>query len=148
MGDAGGTRRWCRRRVARAPIFADIEAGRASVADRKVPYAEIHNSKEMLEFIVFLEQEAKRHPNRADRPFETVIVDTIDGYSRKVQQEWLQQTGKPTFTGYEAWGYLDQKMQQLLVRLLNLDYNLIAVLLGGVRGSRELFSSPFTQFLQ
>jgi hypothetical protein len=106
------------------PIYADTESGRASIADRKVAYAEIKTSKDMLDFLEYLKR-LEATP-KAERQFQTVIIDTLDGFQRKVKDEWLQQNkGEPIFTGYGAWGYLDSKMQLLMTRLLNLDYNVI-----------------------
>jgi hypothetical protein len=106
------------------PIYADTESGRASIADRNVAYAEIKSSKDMLDFLEHLK--ALERTPKGSRQFQTVIIDTLDGFQRKVKDEWLQQNkGKGSFTGYDAWGYLDSKMQMLMTRLLNLDYNVI-----------------------
>ncbi len=107
------------------PIYADTEKGRASIADRAMPYAEIKNSKDMLDLLSYLKKlEAKP---KADRPYSTIVVDTLDGFQRSVADEWLQQTGAASFKGFDAWGYLDTKMQMLMTRLLNLDYNVVVL---------------------
>lgn len=41
------------------PIFADCEGGRGSLADRNVPYAEIKNSQDMLDFLSHLKDQER-----------------------------------------------------------------------------------------
>lgn len=106
------------------PIWADCEGGLASVADRNVPYATIATSDDMLDFLAFLARESAK-PD-AQRQYLTVVIDTLDAFQRKVKDEWLQKNpSSQSFRGFEAWGYLDSKMQMLLTRLLNLDMNVI-----------------------
>jgi hypothetical protein len=107
------------------PIYADCENGRASLADRQMPYAEISSSKDMLDFLAHLK--SLESTPKAMRKFQTVVIDTLDGFQRKVKDEWVLSTRAATFTGYEAWGYLDSKMAMLMTRLLNLDYNVIVL---------------------
>lgn len=104
-----------------SPFYLDCEGGLASVADRAVPYTEIHTSEDMLKALKWL----KVHPDA--RKYGTVVVDTLDAFSRKIQQEWLDNEEVSTFRGYDAWGYLDAKMQMLLTRLLSLDKNVIVL---------------------
>ena len=106
------------------PIYLDCEGGLASVADRRVQYVTITNSSDMLEALNFLKVESRRKPS--DRDFNTVVVDTLDAFQRKVKDEWLQaHPNESSFRGFEAWGYLETKMQALTTRLLNLDMNVI-----------------------
>lgn len=107
------------------PIYADCESGRASIADRKVAYVEIKNSRDMLDFLAYLK--SMEGTPKAQRQFQTVVVDTLDGFQRSVKDEWLQKTNSGEFKGYDAWGYLDSKMTMLMTRLLNLDYNVIVL---------------------
>lgn len=108
------------------PIYADCEGGLASVADRQVQFAKISSSKEMLDLLVELDSECKKP--KAERHWDTIIIDTLDAFSRKVQDEWLlRNPGESTFRGYDAWDYLQAKLQMLLTRLLNLDMNVIVL---------------------
>ena len=84
-----------------------------------MPYVEIKNSQQMMSFLAELKR-LEQTP-KASRPFQTVVIDTLDGYQRKLKEEWLQENKAQIFTGRDAWGFLDSKMQQLLVKLLNLD---------------------------
>lgn len=110
------------------PFYLNCEDGLASVADRKVPYVDIvddHSgppSEKMLNALRWL----KNHPDA--RQYGTVVVDTLDAYQRKVKQEWLEANkNEAVFTGYDAWGYLDSKMQALMTRLISLDKNVIVL---------------------
>jgi hypothetical protein len=106
------------------PIIANCEAGLASVADRGVPFVDIKNSRDMLEFLSDLEKVCMRA--WADREFQTVVIDTADTFQRKVKDEYMQAHPEmQSFRGFDAWGYLDSKMQALFTRLLNLDMNII-----------------------
>ena len=107
------------------PIYLDCENSRGSLVDRKMPYAEIKTSKDMLDALEYLKS-LERIP-KVQRQFQTVVVDTVDSFQRIVKDEWLAQTGAGTFSGYDAWGYLDTKMALLLTRLLNLDYNVVTL---------------------
>lgn len=107
------------------PIYADCEKGLASVADRTVPFVDILTSQDMLDLLTYLKQEC-RQP-QAQRAYQTVVVDTLDAFARKVKNEWMEKEGKQVFTGWEAWGYLNSRMQMLLTRLLNLDMNVIVL---------------------
>lgn len=110
------------------PIYLDVEAGLASVADLNVPYIEIGveegstTSQDMLDALRWL----KSHPDA--KRYGTVIVDTLDAYQRKVKQEWLDANPNASaFTGYDAWGFLDSKMQMLMTRLLSLPMNVVVL---------------------
>lgn len=105
------------------PIFADCEAGLASVADRRVPYVSVATSVDMLDLLNHLRVECRLPKDK--RNYETVVIDTLDAYQRKLKQEWMDVSRKEAFTGWEAWGFLNQKMGLLLTRLLNLDMNVI-----------------------
>lgn len=105
------------------PIYADCERGMASVADRGVHRAPITSSRDMLDLLAHLKLECTKPPNK--RNYETLVIDTLDAYQRIVQDEWVQRERAPSFTGGEAWGYLDGKMQILMRRALNLDMNVV-----------------------
>lgn len=106
------------------PFYLDCEGGLSSVADRQVPYAKIKNSKDMLDALVHLKTDGMR--GLLQREYKTVVIDTLDAFQRKVKDEWLMlNPSAKAFSGYEAWAYLDSKVQMLLTRLLNLDMNVI-----------------------
>jgi hypothetical protein len=106
-----------------APLFIDIEAGRASLADRKAMYVTPRTSGDMLSLVAELRR--MEQTPKGSREVQTIVVDTVDAYQRRLKDEWLLKERKQTFTGYEAWGWLETQMQQFLTRLWNLDYNVI-----------------------
>lgn len=120
-GPGAGKTRWAS--FFPKPIYADVEAGLASVADRKVPFASVRHSQDMLDLLEFLKQE-NRQPWE-NRKYQTVVIDTLDAFQRKVKNEWMEAERKQVFTGWDAWGYLNAKMGLLMTRLLNLDMNVI-----------------------
>jgi hypothetical protein len=107
------------------PIYADCEGGLASVADRKVPYVRINSSEDMSDLLAHVKQECRQPA--AQRKYQTLVIDTLDAYQRKVKDEWMLKEKKETFTGWEAWGYLNSRMQALMTRLLNLDLNVVVL---------------------
>lgn len=105
------------------PLYADCEGGLSSIADRQMPFVTIKNSQDMLDVLTHLKTD--RRPYR-DKDYQTIVIDTLDAFQRKVKDEWLQANpGNQSFRGFDAWGYLDTKMQMLLTRLLNLDINVM-----------------------
>lgn len=106
-----------------APIYADCEGGLASVADRKVPFVPVNTSDDMLDLLTFLKQECRQPADR--RTYQTVVIDTLDAFQRKVKNEWMEKEKKEAFSGWDAWGFLNSKMQLLMTRLLNLPMNVI-----------------------
>lgn len=107
------------------PIYADCEAGLASVADRQVPYVTIRRSSDMLDLFTFLKNECRRPADK--REYETVVIDTLDAYQRKLKAEWMERERKETFTGWEAWGYLNSKLGAMFTWLLGLDMNVVVL---------------------
>lgn len=107
------------------PFFAQCEDGMSSTMDRNVPYVDIASSKDMLEFLSYVGREGKKP--RGQWRFETVVIDTLDSYQRKVKDEWVQANNAAGFSGWEAWEYLEQKMQQVMTRLLNLPFNVVVL---------------------
>jgi hypothetical protein len=106
------------------PIIANAEAGLSSVADRAVPYVDVSNSRDMLEFLNDMQRVC--HAPWQDREFQTVVIDTLDTFQRKVKDEYLlAHPEMQSFRGFDAYGYLEAKTQMLLTRLLNLDMNII-----------------------
>lgn len=98
------------------PIYADVEGGLASVAHQQVPYVSVNNSQDMLDLLVYL---------RTQSEYDTVVIDTLDAYQRKLKTEWMARNKAESFTGFEAWNYLATKCQVLMTRLLNLDMNIV-----------------------
>ena len=107
------------------PIYADCEEGRASIADREVPYVQVKTSHDMLDLLEYLKKSSATP--KKDREYQTLVIDTVDAFQRKLREEWMEQTGSGVFSGYDAWNFIDQKMQMLITRMLNLDLNVIVL---------------------
>lgn len=105
------------------PLLADCEDGRMSVADRAIPYAAITSTADMKALLTLAEAEGKRP--KAERRFETLIIDTLDSYQRMVIQEFLKVSKKASMSGWQDWGYLDAEMTELVARLQGLSMNVV-----------------------
>jgi hypothetical protein len=105
------------------PIIAACEEGILSVADLGTPYANVHSEEDMNAFLTLVEAECRKP--KAQRRWDTVGIDTIDAYERDLMANWIKTNRKPAFEGYEAWGYLNGVMNNLLSRLFRLDMNII-----------------------
>lgn len=57
--------------------------------------------------------------------YQTAVLDTLDGYQRLLKDEWVQQEQAGVFTGRDAWGFIEAKMNLTLTRLMNLDMNVV-----------------------
>jgi len=104
------------------PIFLDADRGRMSIADRSMPYAEVKDSGDVVDFLDHLRRDSAQGKNRK---YETVVIDTFDSLQRTIIAERLRQTGNAGLSGWEDWGWLDAKMQSIMERLLNLDMNVL-----------------------
>ena len=105
------------------PILADCERGRMSVASMGVPYVAINSSADMDALLDHLRRECLKPANA--RSYQTLIVDTVDTYQRKLIQERLKSERKESLSGWADWGWLDGKMILLIERLLNLPMNVV-----------------------
>jgi len=94
-----------------------------SVADRAIPYAAIKSTADMKALLDMAEVEAKRA--KAERRFETLIIDTLDAYQRMVIQEYLKSTKKASMSGWQDWGHLDAEMTELVARLSGIPMNIV-----------------------
>lgn len=105
------------------PIFADCEKGRMSIADRKIPYAEIGSSADMDALLNMLKAECRKPVNQ--RKYKTLVVDTVDAFQRIVIAERLDAEKKEALSGWGDWGYLDGKMTQFVAKLQALPMNIV-----------------------
>jgi hypothetical protein len=106
-----------------APIFADCENGRMSLADRKLPVAKIRSSADMDQLLLMCFTESRKP--MPERKFKTLVIDTFDRYQRILIQERLRKEKKDRLSGWDDWGFLDGKTAQLLERLQNLRMNVV-----------------------
>ena len=105
------------------PIIADCERGLMSVANLKVPYATITSSADMNALLEHLRLDGMRAPDK--RTYQTLVIDTIDSYQKKLIQERLKAEKKESLSGWGDWGFLDAKMSQLIEKMLNLPMHIV-----------------------
>jgi len=105
------------------PILADCERGRMSVASMGVPYVAINGSADMDALLDHLRRECLKPAPQ--RKYQTLVIDTVDTYQRKLIQERLRSERKESLSGWADWGWLDGKMILLIERLLNLPMNVV-----------------------
>lgn len=105
------------------PFFIDCEDGLMSVADRRVPFVQLHSSADLKELIAMLNKEAQRPPEA--RRMETLVFDTVDSMQRILMQEWMRDNKAESFSGWAAYGWLDAKMQNLLDAMFHLPFHVV-----------------------
>lgn len=107
------------------PFYANVEKRLAAIADRRVPYADINRTDDMLALLKVMKAECAKP--QQDRRWDTLVIDTLDAWQRLVMDEWVVANRAERFNGYDAWGFLDAQMNMLMTRLLNLDMHVIVL---------------------
>lgn len=105
------------------PFYAACEDGMMSVADLRVPYAAIKSEEDMNAFLDIVEAEAKQPEDK--RRFETVIIDTLDAYERTVTHHYLVRKRQTELDGWEDYGYLASRMNNVITRLMQVPFNVV-----------------------
>ncbi len=105
------------------PIFGTCESV-ASLADRNVPFAQINNSRDMADFLEYVRLDSLKPSSL--RKHSSVVIDTVDTYARKLKIEFQDANPNPK-SAYEIWSFLEQKLQYMLIKLLNLDSDVIVL---------------------
>ena len=112
----------------------------ASIASRKIAYEagwgaphiiRINQadrpSDAMFDALDFLAEVPRKKPPGGLPKYQTAILDTADGLSRLLKEEWANRENAAMFTGRDAWGFLEAKFSLIMTRLLNLDMNVIVL---------------------
>lgn len=119
-----GKTRWAS--FAPRPIYAACEDGMMSVADRRVPYADVRSESDMKEFLYLLKTECAKPP--AARRFDTAVIDTFDAWQRSVIQDYLKSKGgQRELDGFDDWGYLDSVMTWFVDAIMELPMHVIVL---------------------
>ena len=105
------------------PIYAACEDGMMSVADRRVPYAEVKSEAEMEAFLDLIDNEGRKPADQ--RRFETVVIDTLDAYERSVIFGYLKRQNKKELDGWEDEGYVSTAMNHVIGRLMRVPFNVV-----------------------
>lgn len=120
------------------PLFLACEPTvTASIASRKIKYAEgvgsprivrvagtARPSEVMLDALDYLKQITR---GGGDTKYQTVVLDTLDGLQRLLKDEWVASENASMFTGRDAWGFIEAKLNLIITRLLNLDCNVLVL---------------------
>lgn len=113
----------------------------SSIASRRIDYGtgslrpprviRIHKadrpSDAMFDALDYLDEVPKKTRSGELPVVQTAILDTLDGLSRLYKDEWAAREGAATFTGRDAWSFLEGKLSLVLTRLLNLNMNVIVL---------------------
>jgi AAA domain len=105
------------------PIIADCENGLASVAGKAIPYATIRTTDDMVAVLDYCRRDSLMAPE--NRKFNTLVIDTIDSYQRRIIQQRLRAEQKESMSGWQDWGWLDGKMTQLIEGILSLPMHVV-----------------------
>jgi hypothetical protein len=105
------------------PIYAMCEHGTMSIARNRVPYAEIHNDRDMDAFVTEIRKDCARPLDK--RQFMTVVIDTIDSYQKRLMQARVKDQNLERFTGWDNWDWLDAKLVRVLNALSQLPVHLV-----------------------
>ena len=104
------------------PLLCDFEDGRAVLADRGIPYVRIRTLAEAKETLQYIRREVGK-PNRA---FDTVIVDTIDGFQATSIRERLKKVSRERLEAFEGdYDAVNNPVKEFIQGLLELDVNVV-----------------------
>lgn len=105
-------------------IFASAESGLMSVARKRLRYAVINHTDELLDLKNKLSQDPGVRATMLGGPVDTLVVDTIDEIQRLFVQERKQAKHSDKFD-MQDWGWLGDQMRVVLRGLRNLDMNVV-----------------------
>jgi hypothetical protein len=104
------------------PLLIDTEGGRAVLADRQTPYVAVTSSKDADDVVRYLQKEA----GKPSRTFDTIIIDTLDGYQKTLKKERLAKTGHTKLEAFEGdYDWLDAKLDAFITPILSLNVNVV-----------------------
>lgn len=106
------------------PYYANAEGGLMSVADRRIPYAEIRTIEDLFELKGHLELPADVREASLGVPVDTIVIDTIDEIQRILIRERLA-AEKISSLRISDFGWLGEQMQAILRSFRNLDMNVV-----------------------
>jgi len=104
------------------PFLCDFEDGRSVLADRGIPYVRIRSLAEAKETLQYIRREVGK-PSRA---FDTVIVDTIDGFQMTSVRERLKKVSRERLEAFEGdYDAVNNPVKEFIQGLLELDVNVV-----------------------
>ena len=107
------------------PIIANSDDGLMSVADLGVPYVDVRSVGDMKALLT----ELGRQQGRGNRDYDTLVIDTIDGFTRFLGDDITRKMGLETMRdgGFDGWGRLADQLESLVTSLRRLDMNLVVL---------------------
>ena len=106
------------------PLIADCEGGLMSIADRRVPYAEIASTVDLAHLRGSLEQTPEVQKDMLGFAPGTIVIDTIDEVQRMFERERLKETGRDALN-MQDFGWLKDRMLDVIRGFRNLPLNCV-----------------------
>lgn len=106
------------------PVYASVEGGLMSVADRHMPYVEIDSSAKLNKMQVALQQDPETREKIFKRKIDTVIIDTVDEMQRILIRERLLSEKRDDLSRAD-YGWIGNQMKGILRGFRNLDMNVV-----------------------
>ncbi len=106
------------------PLYANVEGGLMSIADRKIPFVNVEGMDDIISIKNVLSQDKKVREKILGFPVDTVVIDTIDEVQNLMIQELLIREKKAKMA-IQDWGKVADEMKALIRGFRNLDMNVV-----------------------
>lgn len=106
------------------PLIVDCEGGLMSIAERRIPYAEVKTSLDLMQLKTALDQPVNVQEEMLGFAPGTVVLDTLDEIQKMYERERLRETGKEALT-MQDFGWLKDRMLEVIREFRNLEMNVI-----------------------
>jgi hypothetical protein len=104
------------------PLLIDFEDGRAVLADRNIPYIRVRSIKDSKDALTYIKKEV----GKPSRIFDTVVVDTVDGFQITSTRERLAKVGRERLEAFEGdYDAVNNPIKEFIQGLLELDVNVV-----------------------
>jgi hypothetical protein len=106
------------------PLYASAEGGLMSIADRDIPYVEIHSMEDMLGIKNTVSQEPKVREEILGFPVDTIVIDTLDEVQQIMMADRLRSQRSKSFE-QKDWGWLLDQMRAMVRGFRNLPIHVV-----------------------
>lgn len=104
-------------------LYANVEGGLMSVADRNPAYVDIVSTSELKELLRTLKQSPAVRESEFGIPVDTVVLDTFDEIAKMFMIERVRSTGHDFQR--DDWGWLGDELRGILRGYRNLDVHVV-----------------------
>lgn len=105
------------------PLLVDFEDGRSVLADRGIQYVRVRTMAAATEALTYIKREAGKKKTRS---FDTVIVDTLDGFQKISARERLAKVRRTRLEAFEGdYDEVNNPIEAFISGLLELDINVV-----------------------